>query len=188
MLSELLQYQRDAVAAGEWWRFATASFVHWSFNQLLWDGIAFAALAFIAAKAWPARFSITLIASALAVPMAIHFFMPDVTTYRGLSGIDSALFALIAVKLARQTRSPMFWLCMIGFAMKIGFEMFSGSTLFVRALAPGVASLPIAHLIGAAIGIAAALLPELHLQCTQLFEQSSDRILESLHTYGEWFS
>src|SRR6185295_11211695 len=45
-----------------------------------------------------------------------------------------------------------------GFVAKITLEMISGTTLFVHELAPGVASLPDAHVIGAAIGIATALI------------------------------
>lgn len=183
MIGEVLQYQRDAVGAGEWWRFLTASFVHWSWDQVMWDGIAFIVLALIAARLWRVRFAIAFVVSAIAIPIVVHLFVRDVDAYRGLSGVDSALFALVATKLGRRGR-----LFLLAFAGKIAFELFSGSTLFVRELAPGVASLPIAHLAGAAIGVIAALLPELRLQCTQLFRQSSNGLLQSLHAYGEWLS
>jgi len=189
MLSEALQYQRDAVNAGQWWRFATASFVHWSWDQVMWDGIAFVVLALIAARLWRVRFFVAFVVSAIAIPLFVHFFVRGVDTYRGLSGVDSALFALVAIRIGGQAKAPVLhWICFVAFASKIAFEMFSGSTMFVRELAPGVASLPVAHLVGAAIGVVAALLPELRLQCMQLFDQRSDRILESLHAYGEWFS
>ena len=182
---EPLQYDRIAVHGGEVWRFATASLVHWSWDQLLWDGIVFAALGLVAAKAWPARFHFAVFASAIAIPIVIHVGVRDVMTYRGLSGIDSALFALVALRLAKQTRSPVFWLCLIGFAAKIGFEAATGSTVFVRELAPGVSAMPLAHVIGAAIGALAALLPELRLQRPQLLGQRGDGFLEALHARGE---
>jgi rhomboid family GlyGly-CTERM serine protease len=158
---EPFQYDRHAVDAGELWRFATSSLVHWSFDQLIWDAIGFISLAAIAASRWPARFHITLIGSALAIPIFVHFAMQEVTTYRGLSGIDSALFALVATRLLMSEARPhkiVIALCTLAFFSKITFEVVSGSTLFVRDLSPGVTALPIAHVIGAAIGLLAALL------------------------------
>jgi len=179
MLSEALQYSRAAVNAGEWWRFATASFVHWSFNQLLWDGIAFIALGYAAWRLSRTRFVVAFAASALAIPICIHLFARNVTTYRGLSGVDSALFVLVAMLIGKRAR-----IVLLLFAAKIGFELATGTTLFVHELAPGVASLPMAHVIGAAIG----LLAQLRLQRPQLLGQSGNGVLESLHAYGEWFS
>jgi rhomboid family GlyGly-CTERM serine protease len=179
MLSDALQYSRAAVDAGEWWRFATASFVHWSLNQLLWDGIAFVALACVAWRLSRTRFAVAFIASAIAIPICIHLFAPNVATYRGLSGVDSALFVLVAMLVGKRAR-----IVLLLFAAKIAFEFATGTTLFVHELAPGVASLPIAHVIGAAIG----LLSQLRLQRPQLLGQSSNGVLESLHAYGEWFS
>jgi membrane associated rhomboid family serine protease len=176
---EQLQYERH----GAVWRFATASLVHWSVDQLIWDTLAFAALASIAATRWPARFHITLIASALAIPIVVHVALPSVMTYRGLSGIDSALYALVAARLlmipsppaplpaARGEGGPfgsaqgklrpgegrphriVIVTCAIGFAAKVTFECLTHSTLFVRDLAPGVAPIPLAHVAGAAIGV-----------------------------------
>jgi len=185
---EPLQYDRVAVHGGEVWRFATASLVHWSWDQLIWDAIAFAALGFVAAKAWPVRFHLAAVASAIAIPVIVHVAVPNVMTYRGLSGIDSALFALVALRLAKQTRSPMFLLCLGGFVLKVGFEVATGSTLFVRELAPGVTAMPLAHVIGGAIGILAALLPELRLQRPQFLGERGHRFLESLHARGQRLS
>ncbi|MGZ4808457.1 MAG: rhombosortase [Thermoanaerobaculia bacterium] len=153
------QYDRVAVDHGVVWRIATSAISHWSIDQLLWDGIAFALLGFVCARRWPARTRATLIASAIVIPLFIHLAMPAVWTYRGLSGVDSALFALAACRIAAEQRGwsrAMAAIAFAGFLAKIGFEMISGSTLFVRELAPGVMSLPDAHVIGAIIGVAIA--------------------------------
>jgi rhomboid family GlyGly-CTERM serine protease len=158
-VAELLQYERHAVDAGEWWRVLTSHFVHWSVDQAIWDALTFAALASIAIRRWPSRFGAAVIASAIAIPLTIHFAMPQVMTYRGLSGLGSALFALIATRMLMTRRNPFVVACAAAFAIKITYEFVSGDTLFVQSLGPGVVALPIAHVIGAICGVLAAITP-----------------------------
>ena len=162
---EQFEYDRAAVEAGEVWRLLTSHLAHWSTDQMIWDGLAFAALAAICAARWPKRFAIALGASAMAIPLFVHFFMPHIATYRGLSGIDSALFALAAVlTIADEKRAFAHGGCAlfivllsIGFGAKIGYEVVTGSTFFVRELAPNVIPLPLAHVVGAAAGVLSSL-------------------------------
>jgi len=152
---ERLQYERG----GEWWRLATANVAHWSWDQLMWDGLAFLLLGLVCAVRWPSSFYAALIAAGLAIPAAVACYAPTVDTYRGLSGIDSALFALVACRIMREERGRTRGVVAIAFALfiaKIAFEIAAGSTLFVRDLAPGVASLPIAHVVGSIVGILCA--------------------------------
>jgi rhomboid family GlyGly-CTERM serine protease len=153
---ERLQYERD----GAPWRLATGNIAHWSWDQLLWDGTAFLLLGLVCAERWRSSFYAALIASALAIPAAVACYAPSVNTYRGLSGIDSALFALAACRIICEERGRTRALVAIVFALfiaKIVFEIATGSTLFVRNLAPGVAAIPIAHVVGAIVGIFCAL-------------------------------
>jgi hypothetical protein len=69
-----------------------------------------------------------------------------VTAYRGLSGIDSALFALL---LWQERRSRLAILCAVAFAAKIAFEVFAGATVFVARMGTDVVPVPIAHVAGA---------------------------------------
>lgn len=103
----------------------------------------------------------SLVFSALAV--AVFLLQAGMALYRGLSGIDSALFGLAAVLLLREharARNPKgAWvagLFALGFAVEIGYEFLSGGAVFM-AETPGVVTVPLAHVIGAAIGIAVAL-------------------------------
>jgi hypothetical protein len=87
-------------------------------------------------------------------------------TYRGLSGVDSALFALVTVRLGREAFFDRQWrkLTLVaivagGFALKVGYEFASGATLFVDSSAGGMTPVPLAHVAGAMVGIVCGMMP-----------------------------
>lgn len=143
----LLELQRG----GELWRIATCQFTHWSYEQLAWDGLSFLALGIACARRDRRSFHATLFASLVGVPLAVLAFAPHVSAYRGLSGIDSALFALLLATESR--RCSLATLFAAGFLAKIVFEALTGATVFVQELGPGVVAVPVAHIAGAAIGV-----------------------------------
>jgi rhomboid family GlyGly-CTERM serine protease len=138
---------------GAVWRMATCHFTHFTYEQLAWDALVFAVLGIACARRSRGAFQATLLASIIVVPIAVLVFASDVTTYRGLSGIDSALFALLLTMEWR--RSRLVALCAVGFAMKLIFEMTAGATVFVSSGA--FVPVPAAHLAGAAVGLAAGM-------------------------------
>lgn len=140
----VLELQRG----GEPWRLVTCHFTHWSYEQLVWDALAFAALGGTCSRRNRAAFRTTLLASAIVVPLAVVAFAPEVAAYRGLSGIDSALFALLL------TTDRRAWPFAIAFAAKIGFEAMTGSALFATNMGAGVVAVPVAHFAGAVMGAA----------------------------------
>jgi rhomboid family GlyGly-CTERM serine protease len=142
-----LELQRGGAA----WRAFTCHLTHWTYEQLAWDGLVFLGLGLASARKDSAAVHATLLASAIAVPCAVLLFAPEVIAYRGLSGIDSALFALVLVMHARN--NPAVVLCAAGFALKIAFEMTTGATVFVSGLGPGVQPVPVAHVAGATVGL-----------------------------------
>ncbi|HXA16857.1 MAG TPA: rhombosortase [Thermoanaerobaculia bacterium] len=136
---------------GAAWRIATCHFTHFTYEQLAWDALVFVVLGIACARRSRGAFQATLLASIIVVPIAVLALAPDVTTYRGLSGIDSALFALLLTM--EWQRSRLVALCAAGgFAMKLIFEMTSGATVFVSGGA--FVPVPAAHLSGAAVGLA----------------------------------
>jgi rhomboid family GlyGly-CTERM serine protease len=143
-----LELQRGGAA----WRMATCHFTHFTYEQLAWDALAFLILGITCARRNRGAFQATLLASIIVVPIAVLAFAPNVTTYRGLSGIDSALFALLLTMESR--RSRLVALCAAGFVMKLIFEMTAGATVFVRA--SDFAPVPVAHLSGAMVGMVIA--------------------------------
>ena len=76
----------------------------------------------------------------------------DVQTSRGLSGIDLALFVLLAVSILRESRSSQrtfsaaaaaAFLC--GFAAKTGYESLTAQTMFVDSTAADMVPIPLRH-------------------------------------------
>jgi rhomboid family GlyGly-CTERM serine protease len=141
-----LELQRGGAA----WRMVTCHFTHFTYEQLAWDALVFLILGIACARRNRGAFQATLLASIILVPIAVLAFAPDVTTYRGLSGLDSALFALLLTM--ESQRNWRVALCAVGFAMKLIFEMTTGATVFVSA--GGFVPVPVAHLAGAIVGFA----------------------------------
>ena len=165
--SARLQYDRAALAAGEVWRLVTCHWTHWSPDHLAWDAATFALLGWACARRSVRQYIATVCVSAMLIPLAVWQTHPDMVTYRGLSGIDSALLALLAVGVLRDEAGPggrraVAWACaavLLGFAAKLAYELASGATLFVDAAAAGFVPVPLAHASGALVGAAVALVP-----------------------------
>ena len=147
-----LEYDRAAIASGETWRLVTGHLVHYSFDHFFWDAITFLALGAACERFGATRLLACLAASALAISASIWLCLPSVATYRGLSGVDSALFGLLIAASGRTTLSV---ICLAGFFLKMAFELATGQTIFVTNLGSGAVGVPLAHLVGAAAGLAA---------------------------------
>jgi rhomboid family GlyGly-CTERM serine protease len=148
---------RREIEAGEAWRLLSAHVVHESASHFAWDLAAFAALGALCERAGRARFVACLCTSALLIPAGLWLWQPALTSYCGLSGIDSALFAqLVAAVLRRAAaaRQPLVViatsLVAAGFVAKIGYELTTASTVFVESAGVPV---PLAHVIGAVVGL-----------------------------------
>ena len=96
-LAEALQYDRMAVLRGELWRIVTCHWTHWSLDHLLWDLAVFVGLGAACEQMNRSRYLICLAAATILIPLAVVIFLPDIETYRGLSGLDSALFSLLVI-------------------------------------------------------------------------------------------
>jgi len=160
-LTTWLQYDRAAIDAGQLWRLLTCQLSHWSWDHLFWDAAALLFLGYVLEREARRPMLICLGLSAVLIPAIVHFGLPDLATYRGLSGIDSAVFVLLAVTLLRKCYADgdqlWTWACimmLVGFTAKITFELFSGATLFVDAQASRMLPVPLAHVVGGALGAA----------------------------------
>lgn len=140
------------------WTFFTGHMTHWSFDQLFWDVLAFAVLGYLCEQTGCRRMLAVLLLSSFAVSASVLLVHPDLASYRGLSGVDSALFAYMACFVAETgfrnhdrawlAGGVIAWLVFVG---KVIFELWTGQTLFVEA-AGGFHSLPISHVAGALSG------------------------------------
>ncbi len=161
VLAPELEYTR-ALMASEPWRALTSHFTHWNSTHLIWDWLAFVALGASLEHHGRARLVALLTTSALAIPAALFSIEPELTHYRGLSGLDSALFGMVwvvALQHSRDTDRPnpllarLLALLGIGFTLKIGWELLLGDAFFMPNDV-GFEPVPLAHAIGAALGVA----------------------------------
>jgi rhomboid family GlyGly-CTERM serine protease len=163
LLTETWQWQR-----GEWgirpmperWQWLTSHLTHWSWGHLLWDLGAFIVLSIVCLRALPARYPLALAFAAALIPLEIRLLEPQFTSYRGLSGLDSALFGLVVAALWRtQTSLPRLLAVLgaCGLVGKTGFELLTGATLFAPEEPVLYLPIPSAHLTGFVAGLLAGL-------------------------------
>ena len=150
----LFQWER-ALMLSEPWRWFLGHLTHWNPNHLVWDLIMFAAVG--AFCEWRDRrsFVMCLAAAMISISAGVGIFLPQISYYRGLSGLDSALFVLMALHLASLAKPGirrLACLALVGFVAKLVFETVMGHNVFVQNQAVFV-PVPIAHLIGAFCGL-----------------------------------
>jgi rhomboid family GlyGly-CTERM serine protease len=163
-LTAACQFDRAAVARGELWRMFAGHLAHFGADHLLWDVAALLVLGTMGeARERRATFAGLLTGAALAISLAVWVWQPRFATYRGLSGLDSALFGLVCARLVgdgrRARHAFSVWLGALalgGFALKCGFELVAGETVFAAGGGESYAPVPLAHLVGWAVGVAVA--------------------------------
>lgn len=157
--TEALEMNRAALARGELWRLLTGHFAHFTTEHLNWDVAVFVALGALVELRSRRHFVVVLAGGALAISLGVWWLQPQFASYRGLSGIDSALFGFVAADIFRLAgaegrRGPAVAavLAMTLFVAKIVFELVTGRAVFVEsdvAFAP----VPFAHLVGVLVGV-----------------------------------
>jgi len=171
--SRLAEYDRSLLGAGEVWRIVTCHLAHWNFDHLVWDTFALAVLGVMCERRTRAGWLICLIAASVAIPAAILLLQPEMATYRGLSGLDTALFAMLAVLVLHEKWSDRDWkqvavvfVLLAGFAGKIAFELATGGTVFVDSAAGHFTPAPLAHLVGV---LAGGFVGVMHIRCPTIY-------------------
>ena len=156
-----LAFDRTAIATGQVWRIFTCHFTHYSTEHLVWDLATFVFLGLLCEHDGRRRFVATLIGAVVLIPLAVAVALPDMANYRGLSGIDSALFALLAVTVLREKIAERAWvwvagiaLVVAGFVAKIAFETQTGATVFMDSASAALVPVPLAHIVGGLVGVA----------------------------------
>jgi rhomboid family GlyGly-CTERM serine protease len=163
VVDEALQYDRAALGRGELWRLVTSHFVHFGFEHFLWDAAVFAVLLALTWRMSPWRCLGAVTGAVFLIPPLLWTLDPGLETYRGLSGLDAALFVTAALILGRRSHAEGRWpaivaavIGVIGFVAKVGFEVATGQAVFVNEAALGFTPVPLAHAAGAAAGVVAA--------------------------------
>lgn len=162
-LTLVFEFDRTAIIRGEFWRLVTGHFTHFGADHLRWDVIAFIAFGSLVELRSRKRFLVCVGLAALGVSVGVGLFQPQFLNYRGLSGLDSALFGFVTADLLRagwRERDHLAMgftsLALAGFLAKSAYEISTGLTLFVAPSAD-FKSVPLAHLLGAVAGTLSAL-------------------------------
>lgn len=140
------------------YRLITCHLLHWSWNHLAWDLLLFVVLGGICEKTQRGRYLVYLCMASVIIPLVVFAKHTELTSYRGLSGIDSGLFSLIAtdriIGSLRSKDRASFWvfsICLVGLFTKIASESYYGGNLFVSD--ESFVPVPFSHLSGAILGL-----------------------------------
>jgi len=160
--AEQLQLQKAALYRGEIWRLITCHLTHWNTSHLLWDAVMFALLGFVCERRDGRAYRRCLLTAAILIPLGLLILEPRLATYRGLSGIDAALFVLLARQLARGPqpwRRRLAMLALLGFLAKIAYEAITATPPFVTTT-DSFTPAATAHLLGALAAVTIPLTPK----------------------------
>jgi len=156
---EQVQYDRQAIAAGQIWRVFTCHFSHWSFDHFLWCTLVIIVMGGMAERLCRKGFVGTIVFSAPVIALVVWWQLPVMVLYRGLSGVGSAVFIFVAVWLLRLRfyRGEWFGAFLAGgavflFSVKVLYEFSAKSTLFVSSVQL-FTPVPLAHLVGGLVGL-----------------------------------
>src|SRR6185437_13124350 len=147
-----LRYDRDALAAGEWWRFVTAHLVHLSLEHAVVDVLALVLLWMLFGRDYsPRAWLLVLAGAAAAIDLGLWVADSTLIWYVGSSGVLHGVFAAgVAAHLRRGDRDG--WLLGALLIAKLTYEQSVGALPLV----PGPVVVD-AHLYGALGGALAAL-------------------------------
>jgi len=149
----------DRIARGQLWRALTGAFVHATPGHAIRD-LALVALAGVAYEAPLGRRFAPLVVAGVALPTLAVLALDHAHWYCGLSGLSHALLAAALAFEVRRRRGAAraFALAIAGvLAAKPLYELVTGAPAFPMELGAGVRQVPLAHLAGVVIGIAAGM-------------------------------
>ena len=133
--------------------------LHWSGEHLFWDLSMFFILGLLCESHMQRKFAAVMALAGLAIPLCVLTLQPQLHSYRGLSGLDTAIFSLfmghlLVTRLRERDWTQAIWmaLLLVGMVLKIGAEVYSSANIFVSD--DSFTPVPLAHVIGAVIGLA----------------------------------
>ncbi len=165
-LTEALEFTRAEFEAGQFWRILTGHLTHFGRDHLLWDLAALLLLGALGEARDRRLFIRVLAVAAVAIGLAVWLWQTRFASYRGLSGLDSALFGLVCARQVldgiRARHAFSTWvggLALLGFVLKCAFELLAAETVFAHSTHDlPYEPVPLAHLVGLVIGMAGGFL------------------------------
>lgn len=154
--ASLVNWHRQAIFDGQWWRILSGNFTHTNFAHLAMNLAGLWVISFIF-KPRLYVFAISLVTLSFAVGLVN--FSTEMNSYVGLSAVLHGLFATFATLEALEGRKSS-WLLVVGVLAKVGWENTVGASQSTSELIQASVAVE-SHLIGAISGIVIAL--TLHL-------------------------
>ncbi|NHN39058.1 rhombosortase [Pseudomaricurvus alcaniphilus] len=161
---QLLQYNRSAILAGEYWRLISAHFTHADGNHLLLNLVGLALVAYLSPHSvTTTRWLVAVLVCGLAISLGLLLWLPELQWYLGMSGVLHGLLAMALI--LRLYRGQIY--CAAGLGL-LALKLLLEQRVAVSSYAHPLIELPViteAHLIGALGGfLIALLLPILYRQ------------------------
>lgn len=153
---EIMRYERTAIAGGEYWRLATAHFVHLGWTHFAMNAAGLLLVWLIVGGGYSApRWCMAIVIIVAVIDAGLWLLSSEVVWYVGLSGL---LHGMLAAGLAVELRRPSTETIALGVLLlaKLAWEQVSGP-LPGSAAGAGGAVIVDAHLYGAVGGMVAAL-------------------------------
>jgi len=150
---ELLQYRRSEIQAGEWWRIFSGHLVHLSWSHLAMNLLGL----WLICQLFPGRRPATihclyrLPLLAVGTSLGLLFWSPEISWYRGLSGLLHGLLVLVLLQ-HRQRQPRVDTLLLSLLAAKLAWEQVVGALPGSEGWTGGAVVVD-AHLYGALSGV-----------------------------------
>lgn len=152
--TDLLRYERAAIAAGQWWRLLTAHIAHLGLHHAVLNALSLVLLWALFAREWrPRQWALIALLVTAAIDGGLWFRDPGVTWYVGASGVLHGLMAAGVVAYIRRG-DPLGWIMAALLAAKLCYEQFHGPLPFAGRGVPVVVD---AHLYGTLAGLLGAI-------------------------------
>lgn len=148
MPGESMQFDREAISNGEVWRLWTGQLCHWSILHLIGNLAAVIALMVIGGKPL-LRWLALLPIGAPLLSLALLGLLPELHSFRGLSGLVAMLVVGVAIDGGMIGR-----VVALAWGTKMVFDALSGTPSPL--LPAGIATTWQAHLAGLLVGLATA--------------------------------
>lgn len=153
-VSSILIYERDAILDGEYWRVLSGHFVHFTGLHLSFNIIVFGVTGWIIEERGYPGYSLLIFLMAFTIGISLMILKPDMQFYGGLSGIAHGSLVYLALFGLKESYlwNRMSWLILIFVPIKMGTEMFVGSSLAYST--ETFVPVALSHLIGVVVAFA----------------------------------
>jgi len=143
-------FDREAIAAGEWWRLLTGHWVHSDARHAAWDIAALLMFGFLFEPRLSWSLPTVLLLASLGVDAWLWWGDSALRYYCGLSAILNSLLVCGLAGMWRESRHPLILLTAVGAALKIVVEIKTGHSLVTQTAWPSV---PATHAAGFICGL-----------------------------------